>query len=247
MFKTDSFHKIKLIINKIKKPSLVLCDVDNVILYYAIDLILNKKKIIWDMLGENEDQKKYFYSIIFKQRKTDLVDSFFIPYIKELSAQKDILIAAITHCNSGKFGVIPSLEDWRANELFSFGCDFSSQWIDSSQKIFLECHDINDLKALFYKGILFTNQICKGKVVKAFIEKISFMEGSIIMIDDNKNNLSAVKKIALLKKINFVGIHYTGAYHKSLEPFCMACAQYQIKKLLKDQEWVDDSKAHITH
>lgn len=117
--------------------------------------------------------------------------------------KRGIKVIALTHCNTGKFGLIERFEVWRYKQLLSLGLDFDNSFAQQ-EIVFNELQKIklaikykpkNGGKpnpAVFYNGILFTSGYHKGGILKAFLEKINFRPTRIYFFDDKLENAESV-------------------------------------------------------
>ena len=76
--------------------------------------------------------------------------------------------------------------------------------------------DINLTKvAKCYRGILFCNTNCKGRVVLKFFELMGYRPKLVIFVDDKATNIIAVEKVLLENGIEkVIGIRYGRLDHK---------------------------------
>lgn len=233
-------------IQKSDENTLVVVDVDDV-LVKADDQILqiaHKKeldKIIADLSQKYSREKiEDLTSIVFSQYQKSLVD----PKIREvfnLLKSRNIKFIALTAAPTGKLGQIQSLEDWRIEDLKKFGFDFSLSFPDIQPTTFTNLPSLKNPKQFCsYKGgILFTCDVPKGEVLKAFLSLIKHQFNKIIFVDDLHKNLESVKKFCKESGITYHGFEYT-ATQGSITPLNKKRAQAQINALIKKGKWLTD-------
>ena len=69
---------------------------------------------------------------------------------------------------------------------------------------------------LYYKGILFTDYVCKGSMLGKFLETIRWKPSNVIFFDDKLTNLQAVQMAMHAKNIPFQGFLYKGPLHEKI-------------------------------
>ena len=97
-----------------------------------------------------------------------------------------IKVVALTHCITGRFGRISSAEDWRLQELKNLGYNFEKSWKEFGSKLFPNLISKNrESYPCYNNGVIFTNDVPKGVVLKEFLNYVKLRPGKIIFIDDN--------------------------------------------------------------
>lgn len=151
-----------------------------------------------------------------------------IQYLKQ-----DYVVYGLTKMDTGSFGAISSMEQWRYNELASHNLLFSgSRYMYGSPKRILQ-------DASYFSGIFMTGSHTKGDVIKASLEQ----EGSlgIVLIDDREEHLLDVAWACAALEIPFWGILFQAA---SLLPGVLnvSRAQKQIEYLVHHEQWLEDDE-----
>lgn len=193
-------------------------------------------------LSQTFDQptRDYLWSIYARSISLMLVDKYAPKKIQALQ-KKSIKVMGLTSFPVGKCGTIPSLVDWRVQNIISQGIDFSLSAPYSTTLTFLQfSHD--GQSPIYQNGILFTGLFCsKGTALKAFLEKIKWKPTQIIMIDDKIDNLTSVQKELQSLHIPFRGYEYT-AYEKLPAYFDKEIVEAQMQYLMQHHKWIEANK-----
>lgn len=246
---TASLQPVIDAIQKSDENTLIVLDVDDV-LVKADDQILqlaHKKeldKIIADLAQKHPRGKiEDLTSLVFLQYQKSLVDPN-IKEIFELLKDKDIKFIALTAAPTGKLGQIQSLEDWRIEDLKKFGFDFSHSFPEILPTTFTNLPSLKNPKQFcaYKEGILFTCDVPKGEVLKAFLSLTKHQFKKIIFVDDLRKNLDSVEKVCAELGIAYHGFEYT-AVQASTTPLNKERIQVQINTLLEKGKWLTDTEA----
>ena len=248
---TSDLNQIELSLQNTTQDTLVIFDVDDVLAMAQDDILQkhNKKFLehieheIKKHLTEKDAQK--LWSLILLKRKTKPVDSKMISVISNLQS-RGIKVLALTNCGTGPYGHINHIENWRIQELKTLGYNFKKSWPLTKPQFFnhLSPHDPIRLP-LFKNGIIFTCNLSKGAVLKAFLDHVIFHPKQIIFIDDKKKHLQSVEEYAKNAGIKFFGFEYRGASPRSHRPLDTKRAQLQFEMLEKDHVWLNDQDADL--
>lgn len=246
---TSNLEPIIDIIQKSDENTLVVFDVDEV-LVAANDQILqlaHKKELskIIANLSQKYPQKKieHLTSIVFLQYQKSLVD-LKIREVFNLLKNKNIKFIALTAAPTGKLGQIQSLEDWRLGDLQKFGFDFSHSFPEIQPTTFKDLPSLKNPKQFctYKDGILFTCDVPKGTVLKAFLALTNYQFKKIIFVDDLRHNLESVEKVCEETGVACHNFEYT-AVQASSAPLNKKRAEAQINALLEKGEWLTDAQA----
>ncbi len=156
---------------------------------------------------------------------------------------KNIKYIALTAADTGKLGQIESMEDWRIQTLNDLGFDFSNSFPDIQPIIFKDLPSTRNPAtfATYKKGILFSSDIPKGVVLKAFLAGIKEQFKHIIFVDDLRNNLDSVESFCQEAGLTYQGFEYT-ANAISL-PLDEKRVNFQIDTLINKNKWLSDIDA----
>jgi hypothetical protein len=135
--------------------------------------------------------------------------------VKELQA-RGIKVIALTSSNTGRFGSIESMQQWRLNNLHQIGLDFSASFAEQ-EITFTNLPAEFGFPAIFYHGILCAALNPKGKVLAAFLDKINWKPANIIFFDDSKQQSESIAAQMKKRGIPTTSYWYRGAYQKKFK------------------------------
>ena len=233
-----SFHEVGFA--SIEPGTLVIFDVDETLIQPVDTYLINehtqmakdfKKGFFqnhpevknWDELGE----------IMLVEAKRPLLEPMISNEVRDLK-NRGIVVIACTGMNTGAYGKIKSLEEWRYSHLKSLGFEASIGNLVFTLKGFKGTPG-------FYKGILSTDLEPKGLVLGAVFDRIGLHPQKVVMIDDTlEGALYSVQKECEKRGIPFQGYQYKGFKEK---PWDEALVQFQGDYLIKHKKWLSDIDA----
>lgn len=249
IFAMDTIEQLELLLTQADKDSLVIFDVDEVLVYPENVIQLQIASPFWDgrmldlerRLGSKT--RDLLHSIMLKQSYWKITDQR-LPHIIANLQFNHIKTIALTAFRSGEMGELSSIEDWRSGELRKRHIDFNinSSWTNQHFNI----HSLSEIagkKMPVYKdGIIYTNHHPKGKVLFAFLAQVDFKPKKIFFVDDRMKNIIDLKNACLEKNISFLGVHDTRIInqHNSFDPQLGA---YQFEQLESSHIWLSDQVA----
>ncbi len=231
--KTDTMNKVEAQFNKVLqrfKPEdcLGLWDVDMVLTqpddpHVQMPNVIEYFHALKDIVSTlTPEQKEVMYNLATISSLAILVEQGTSTIISNL-ANQGLPMIALTASLTGKLGHIDNIETWRYETLKSLGIDFSGSFPAIDTMEFREIPPFLGHYPVFKKGILSTNgqarQGSKGEALIAFLKQFVLQPRIIVFVDDREYNLQEVQT-ALLQhnpKIEFIGIHYTGADNVSVQ------------------------------
>ncbi|MBM3893535.1 DUF2608 domain-containing protein [Candidatus Dependentiae bacterium] len=161
--------------NDLNPNDLIVCDIDETLTYYPP---LSKQFI------------KKPLDIQLQQRTFYPLDAELPTVLNDLQRNKKVPVIALSHARTGKFGVIPSMEEWRFNALAQLGFSFS---FDEKNHAFL-LTQIPKPHPSFFKGIILSAHHAKGPVLLAFLKHRAIAPKRVLFFDDKKSNILSVHK-----------------------------------------------------
>lgn len=247
---TDNINVVKEACLNITKNTLVIFDVDDVLMTPKDRILKTKNKFLHkDIIKAFNDaitpeESTQLWSIQWQSRKTTIVNPQFIEIINNLIGGGNRVLL-LTNSITGKFGVMPSIEDFRINELKSLGYNISKCWPDIKLTVFTNMAKFirGALRhPIFKAGIMFTCGCKKGDALREFLDVAEFRPDKIIFIDDKRENLFSVSKFSQAIGVKFFGIEYHESYSLSDEiDEEIACLQFEY--LRSNKEWLSDEEA----
>ncbi|EFB41392.1 DUF2608 domain-containing protein [Parachlamydia acanthamoebae] len=243
-------NEINAYIENIDEDTLVVFDVDEVLIS-TTDIFLHPEcdeiflGLIYDAFekaktDKEKDELENQLSLTMLLPKRVLVEGSTPGFIESLQV-KGIKTMALTSCPTGRFGVIPSVEQWRIRHLKTLGIDFSAEAPCQESFSLTEICKKNRPAPLFENGILFSKGYSKGEVLIAFLKRINWKPSNVLFIDDLADNLESVKQYLDEFDIPFVGFHYLGASlpKDKIDPDLI---KFQFDYLLKHGKWLSDEE-----
>ena len=234
---------------------------DKTIVVFDIDYVLVEPK---DKILKYENIEEYFslcddifkdceYSSIINafgnkilQEKNKCVDERFIELIKKLQKKCDVI--CLTDTIVGKFGNIESVPEYRVSQLKTLGYTFHSPYEKYEMDHTFKFQGNVEIRTEFKNGIIFSNRVPKGLVLKKYLEKFGKEYSSIIFIDDREKNIKSVKEVLnkkLLKEINLTTIQYIkiDECKNELTKEEIEIGKFQLKHLRDRSIWLSDYDA----
>lgn len=233
----------------------VVFDVDEVIIvskdqaFRAAVTPHTSQLAIQELAKANEEEKDFLedtFSLAYLHTESQLIEPQFPKILKDLQA-RGIYTLAETHCDSGKFGLVPSLQAWRINHLKSFGVDFS---IDQAAFCMDAIKRAGVNAPVYDSGILFCKGYPKGEVLSHFISLQTTPPRKVYFVDDLEKNVLSVQQSLDQAGIACDTFVYSGAtaYDKPLD---MDTILYQFHYLIENRVWLSDEKVQamrqVTH
>ncbi|MFY9589611.1 DUF2608 domain-containing protein [Rickettsia endosymbiont of Halotydeus destructor] len=241
---TNDFKVIEEYVNKADKDTLVIFDVDDVLMMPTDEFAFTApvRRELTKKLKEkySEDELKYLFTPIFKIRTVQLVASGMPDLIKDLE-QRKIPTIALTGWWTGKYGHITKMEDFRFDGLKQVNISFINTSPFKEDMIFPEFKN-KDGVPMLKSGVILTASADKGLVLKAALEKSNLHFKKIVFIDDNLKFLESVEKICLELNIDFQGIHYGAAKIAPLPILDKGKEQLRYKVLEQEHVWLLDKE-----
>lgn len=199
------------------KRDMVLFDVDDTLisshdafarneLPWAFRLLapLKHPSILW---GDNwEDYNSHMWA----QAKRVVIEPSIVPRIASLRRRPGAWVFGITSMESGSYGVIPSMPEWRYKQLHDLNIRFTNRCRGAELDEHLPAY--RGKYPVFHNGILCCNQQPKGKVLDALLTERSEIvrPHRIIAIDDDYQQLQSIGDTCKERGIKCVLVQYTG-------------------------------------
>jgi len=197
-------------------------------------------RFLIDDLKKNRDKIPNFEEILSHwrlQRETMLVSEEWPKLMNTLKEKYPVY--ALTKMETGSIGAIPSMEQWRYDELTHKGISFTPFFKEAFKSI-LRNDLFNPYPITFFHGIFITGSYTKGDVLDIFLETQTPTQ--VVLIDDREEHLRDVKEACARHGIPFLGIFFKGM---DLIPGLPdpKVAAFQKEHLLTHAEWWEDEKA----
>lgn len=237
----ESFHQLD-------DQSLVIWDVDHTLIFPS-DSVLRPgneaiaKELRQLYIGEKSREKWIkIISQVLSKASYQCVDPQLPSLIASLH-KKNIPTMAFTAMRTGSYGIIHSMENWRINQLKCLGIDFSHFFPQHSELTWQE-PAFKYGHPTFKAGILCSDHLPKGPVLKTFLKFIHLKPTQVVFIDDTLACLVSVENIMNELNVPFIGIHYQ-ATKQMQSSINIEIAHYQYLILAEKGIWLTDAEALV--
>lgn len=217
----------------ISKNSIIFVDIDDTIITPVSKTFRRAphNKLIAD-IKKNKIRYKNFEEIVSNwrlQRKVMLTDSDWSHTILQLKQKHRVY--ALTKMDTGKFGNIESIEQWRYAELKSLGIEFSDDNI---------VPQVSRNRASFYKGLFMTGYNSKSQTIAHYLQYLKM--DTVVIIDDKEENLKDIRKFCKKYSMHFIGILFNGLENFTDVPH-PDVVHFQKQYLIQHARWLEDEEA----
>lgn len=230
-------------IENLDEETLVVFDVD-LTLIVPQDLVLRGRDKFWPLAKQKtsklQDGGERCLSLLLLQSKSQLIDPKVLDLIEALK-KKNVPVMALTAIPSGKFGLIPNVEDWRIQQLASLGLHFGSTAPYAEEIHFTEFQGKGN-PPIFKQGVIASGRYPKGKVLASFLRKIDWQPKRVIFIDDLINFVKSVETEMDKLGIDHTSYLYTAADELPSE-FNEEFAHFRLDYLIEHDIWLSDEEA----
>lgn len=242
IIQTSTLAPIEAALKKADADTLVIFDVDGVLIE---DYEKKFRNYIQEIEEKYEETKAdELLSILYLNSKNKLIDSQISKVIEELQNKK-INVLFLTACDTGSWGKMTSLEEWRIHDLKSFGIDTSRSFRDVKAVTFTFIPSKDPKRfPCFQEGIVFTCHLPKGKLLKAFLKYTGLSPKKIIFIDDKRSNLESIEEFCKETGKKHTGFEYTAFTERPKLPLDEKRAHLQFEILEKEHKWLSDDEAN---
>ncbi len=219
-------------VKNLKGQAVVFCDVDDTLITPVSKTFRAppySQLIDWLKTLKNKAHTDYIdiISAWRQQRRVMLLDHDWPKIIQDI--QTICPMYGLTKMDTGSFGRIVSLENWRYEELKKLGIVFSSS------------PTVMESPSL-YQGILMTGPYKKSDAIERYKEFVLTKDtNTIVMIDDRQESLDDIAQFCDHKGFHFLGILFDGLknFSTNIDPIC---ANFQKNYLLTYKVWLEDDE-----
>lgn len=204
----NSINEILDYLQNLKSDDWLVVDVDNTLIMPKAEIFKanSPDKYFIDEFKKNPTPDLANKLSLWRlKRKIQLVENEWINIFDFLLNNK-VSIYALTQMETGSYGVIPSVEKWRSEELKSIGLLFSN-YPENEIDLLLK----SKKPATVYKGIMFTGEFKKSEVLNEFIYRQKIKPKKIVFIDDKKEQIEDLENYFIEKSIDHLCVHYNAA------------------------------------
>ena len=246
----NSFIQAADVLNSADENTLVLFDVDDTLIVHASVLFRPKtfnndpsdrwlKELTSTVFANTKKPVHYYLSILESQEVRLLIEKSIIQTIASLQ-KRGVKVLALTALWTGAYFTIPSVPEWRFNQLKELGIDFSKTRFPDM--IFTELPADEDHFPMLYHGILCTIQASKGLVLTTFLDRVKWRPNQVIFFDDSMERVESVAREMQKRRIPFQGYLYKGVDFVPGE-LDKEVANFQLKYLVQHEKWLTEGAA----
>lgn len=242
----DSLDPIIEELNKADKETLVIFDVDYVLLVPK-DLIARPsgrelRRTLFPKIEKEigKERLDYLLSILRSQGGSELVDGRLPELLKNLQS-RPVKVIALTGQGYGPIGIIKDEGSLRVQELKKLNLDFRNAF-PSLKSFVLNIPTPKHQPPLCREGIIFTDHSSKGEALIAFLQKVKWSPKKIIVIDDGSEHLEHIQEALKSNHLNGILFLYIDGKLAAEKPD-PAIAKTQFDYLIKNEKWLNDEQA----
>ncbi len=202
-------------------------------LLFRVLAALKHPRLIYDQAyGEK------VFSLMLEKAPRFLVEPAVTTVINKLYKQ-GAHVLAITGMETGSFGNITSMPEWRANMLKEFGVNLSSEFEDTT---FDNLKTYRNNHPALHSGLICCNQRFKSEVIGAFLDHFKLKPETIILFDDSHEELVSLQEECNKRGIKALCYHYKAASHITHQSWNTWSALKQLDYLLEHEQWLADDE-----
>jgi|GEM_PF-1661313 phosphoglycolate phosphatase-like HAD superfamily hydrolase len=172
-------------------------------------------------------------------RDVELVDPLWLEILKQYQESEQTVLA-LTKMDTGSFGSIESVEEWRLTELNNLGVSFYPNTPRDKAEILIEEKHVN--AATLYQGALFTGGHSKSQTLDALIQRRNTKPEKIRFVDDRLEQILDLQTYCESQNILFKGFHFLQASNLP-HSYCGQRAALQKQTFVEEGIWLSDEKA----
>lgn len=244
IYEINSIDEMNPHLQSIGLNHLVIFDVDDVLIHPKDQLLRSCNKAHLNNLIKDSETKysrdvsESIWSIMWNSHEVQFVEPSVAEIIHDLQAA-GVTTIGLTKANTGKYGIIESIEKHRVKQLQELGIKFKAL-IEDKNYLSLQCKHCLGTPS-HYQGIFFTCGLQKQLVLELALQDIGYIPERIIFVDDHIENLENISEYCKLNNIEFVGLHYVMVARAPIKQIDLEVVTQQINLLHTDKKWLPDS------
>ena len=245
IIQVDNVHQFLRSLNDLPRDAVIMVDVDDTLIRPS-SKFFNKipYKTLIDEIKRDKDTYPHYEMLLSNwrlQRKIMLVDEAWPSALAEL--KRRYRVYGLTKIDTGKYVAIPSMEEWRYQELKGFGLTFRHDTILEKYHYRTDLHFTN--KPLFYQGIFMTGSASKSQTIALYKQILT--TSYVVVIDDRIEHLRDIEEYCRQARLSFLGVHFTAVQTAvdgtAQDDAGSKIADFQKKHFLEQGEWLEDDEA----
>ena len=223
--RVDSMKELEIVLERADKDTLVVFDVDMVMTQpkepaFQMPNLIKYKDILKEKIDTLTPEKAdMLFCSMLLEKGTSLLDEKIPDLLKKLQ-KKGVSTIALTAVLTGKVGPVKDMVEWRHNQFNQLGINFLKNAPSANRFFSVDFPFYNQTQPVYAQGVLFSNgergPVHKGLILESFLGHIDTMPTCIIVIDDNKKNLTKIEESlrSLQYQGHFIPIEFTLALKK---------------------------------
>lgn len=234
----ETIKQIIAVINALQPGDWLVVDVDNTLIMPEDAIFQSNspdKNFVDELKKQNPSNLATNLSKWRLKRKVKFVENGWSE-ILQTAHDKGVMVYALTQMDTGTYGVIESMEKWRATELKTMNLVFTN-YANKEVETLLP----DDRAATIYQGIMFTGSYTKAEVLAAFMAKHASKPKCLVFVDDRLEQVELIENWCLQNSIEVTSCHYTAAEYTAGN-INSARSAVQINSF-KNGNWLSDAEA----
>ena len=234
----ESLAQIIAIIKALQPGDWLVVDVDNTLIMPEDAIFQSNsqdKNFIDNIKKKNPPNLSTNLSKWRLKRKVKFVENGWSEAL-QMAHAKGVMVYGLTQMDTGTYGIIPSMEKWRAAELKTMDLVFTN-YADTAVQVLLP----GESPGTIYQGIMFTGRYTKAEVLAAFMAKHASKPKFLVFVDDRLEQVENIEKWCQDNQIAITSCHYTaaGKTEGNINP---ARSSLQIESF-QNANWLSDAEA----
>lgn len=195
------------------------------------------------------EQRAEFERIVstFRMQHESMLTEKDWPKILYTLRKQGSYVFALTMMDTGPFGKISSMEEWRYQRLHDLGLAFTPILPGHTDYKVLgtpasRLQSTQQGTGVFYKGIMMTGRVGKGATLEQALRYSSHKPSFILFVDDREEMVEDVGHLCKRLGVDYTGIIYEGASEVPGKPVesIVACQKHE---LIHNDRWLSDAQA----
>ncbi|MBS0185969.1 MAG: nucleoside monophosphate kinase [Proteobacteria bacterium] len=249
----STFKEVKKVLNQVPSGSLIVTDIDNVLIYHRDKVLRPASKAIYRKLMDKlkddfKDQMKkignkeipffeYLHGLLIRDIRIEILDEE-SPQLFERLRNQGQAVLALSAGKTGPYAEFESMEDLRVERLKALGFNFSSSFPGYVPTI-LEV-PFTSSPPIFKEGVILTGKASKALCLESFLSRLQKSWMMLVYIDDRKDWVEEVYR-HFSSRMPVLAIHYVNKKFLT-ENTDEELAKRQFDLLCSEHRWLSDEE-----
>lgn len=188
----------------------------------------------------SQHEQEILMSIVMLNASHDIIEIESLDLIRQLQ-NRNVKAIFCTTLETGAFGIIPDVAQWRVDSLNHLGLNFGAAFPELP---YLEFFPGEKNSPVFKEGALISGKRDKGEALRLFFERINWTPKKIILIDDLLPQIESICNEFKDSPIDIEAFHYNYIVEFLVEQeLDEPLVDFQMRALLFDHTWFTDEEA----